>query len=401
MTGPTTHASATTPAPTCSARSADDEQRAFELHMEQCPECRDEVERLRPAADALPRSVEQLTRAGPAPRVAHGRGRERGDARTRRSRAGAGACATCFPRLGRCGRRSPAPCSCSALLAGYGVAQLTRSEDERTIAAKVDDTRVPMASAELRVEGDGDDGAVLTAEGLPDLGGGRVYQAWVQRGDEIAPAPTFVVDRDGSGAVTAARGPERGRRRARHARAPRRRPGARRDADHARGPVASAWTAPAPPTSLSGRMEVCYRHPNRETGVRCSNCERPICPDCMTTTPVGHALPRVRAAAHQGAHDPERDRRARAHLRPDRDQRGRGAGRAARRSERHGRRHRRQHAAPGRRGVARRDRRRRVLAAGHRRLPARRASSTCSSTCSRSTSSAGCSSPRSGACASG
>ena len=38
-------------------------------------------------------------------------------------------------------------------------------------------------------------------------------------------------------------------------------------------------------------MEVCYRHPNRETGVRCSNCERPICPDCMTTTPVGMRCP--------------------------------------------------------------------------------------------------------------
>jgi membrane associated rhomboid family serine protease len=38
-------------------------------------------------------------------------------------------------------------------------------------------------------------------------------------------------------------------------------------------------------------MEVCYRHPNRETGVRCSNCDRPICPDCMTTTPVGMRCP--------------------------------------------------------------------------------------------------------------
>jgi membrane associated rhomboid family serine protease len=38
-------------------------------------------------------------------------------------------------------------------------------------------------------------------------------------------------------------------------------------------------------------METCYRHPNRETGVRCSNCERPICPDCMTTTPVGMRCP--------------------------------------------------------------------------------------------------------------
>jgi len=38
-------------------------------------------------------------------------------------------------------------------------------------------------------------------------------------------------------------------------------------------------------------MEVCYRHPNRETGVRCSNCERPICPDCMTSTSVGMRCP--------------------------------------------------------------------------------------------------------------
>jgi membrane associated rhomboid family serine protease len=38
-------------------------------------------------------------------------------------------------------------------------------------------------------------------------------------------------------------------------------------------------------------MATCYRHPNRETGVRCSNCGRPICPDCMTSTPVGMRCP--------------------------------------------------------------------------------------------------------------
>jgi membrane associated rhomboid family serine protease len=38
-------------------------------------------------------------------------------------------------------------------------------------------------------------------------------------------------------------------------------------------------------------VEVCYRHPNRETGVHCSNCGRPICPDCMTSTPVGMRCP--------------------------------------------------------------------------------------------------------------
>ena len=38
-------------------------------------------------------------------------------------------------------------------------------------------------------------------------------------------------------------------------------------------------------------METCYRHPNRETGVSCSNCGRAICPDCMTPTPVGMRCP--------------------------------------------------------------------------------------------------------------
>ena len=38
-------------------------------------------------------------------------------------------------------------------------------------------------------------------------------------------------------------------------------------------------------------MATCYRHPTRETGVSCSNCGRPICPDCMTPTPVGMRCP--------------------------------------------------------------------------------------------------------------
>jgi membrane associated rhomboid family serine protease len=37
--------------------------------------------------------------------------------------------------------------------------------------------------------------------------------------------------------------------------------------------------------------ETCYRHPDRETRVSCSNCGRPICPECMTPTPVGMRCP--------------------------------------------------------------------------------------------------------------
>ncbi len=38
-------------------------------------------------------------------------------------------------------------------------------------------------------------------------------------------------------------------------------------------------------------MPTCYRHPNRETAVSCSSCGRPICPECMTPTPVGMRCP--------------------------------------------------------------------------------------------------------------
>src|SRR4249919_1236427 len=38
-------------------------------------------------------------------------------------------------------------------------------------------------------------------------------------------------------------------------------------------------------------MPMCYRHPNRETAVSCSSCGRPICPECMTPTPVGMRCP--------------------------------------------------------------------------------------------------------------
>ncbi|MBY8873705.1 rhomboid family intramembrane serine protease [Micromonospora sp. PLK6-60] len=42
----------------------------------------------------------------------------------------------------------------------------------------------------------------------------------------------------------------------------------------------------SPPTT-----PVCYRHPDRETYLRCSRCDRPICPDCMREAAVGHQCP--------------------------------------------------------------------------------------------------------------
>ncbi|MEU7470379.1 rhomboid family intramembrane serine protease [Streptomyces sp. NPDC044984] len=39
------------------------------------------------------------------------------------------------------------------------------------------------------------------------------------------------------------------------------------------------------------RVPVCYRHPERETGIRCTRCERPICPECMVDASVGFQCP--------------------------------------------------------------------------------------------------------------
>ena len=49
-------------------------------------------------------------------------------------------------------------------------------------------------------------------------------------------------------------------------------------------------------------MATCYRHTNRETNVACSNCGRPICPDCMTVTPVGMRCPDCARQRTQARH---------------------------------------------------------------------------------------------------
>jgi membrane associated rhomboid family serine protease len=49
-------------------------------------------------------------------------------------------------------------------------------------------------------------------------------------------------------------------------------------------------TQPAP-AEPQPTVPTCYRHPKRETYVRCTRCERPICPDCMIEASVGFQCP--------------------------------------------------------------------------------------------------------------
>ena len=53
--------------------------------------------------------------------------------------------------------------------------------------------------------------------------------------------------------------------------------------------------------SSAAPARYCYRHPDRETGLSCSECGRPICYECMTPAPVGLRCPE-HSGKPQGVH---------------------------------------------------------------------------------------------------
>ncbi len=61
--------------------------------------------------------------------------------------------------------------------------------------------------------------------------------------------------------------------------------------DRGPGGDPTEMTSSSEPKAAAEGMAFCYRHPLRETGVRCIRCGRPICPDCMRPAAVGFHCP--------------------------------------------------------------------------------------------------------------
>jgi anti-sigma-K factor RskA len=177
----------------------DDERSRFEAHAAACHVCQDEIDHLRVAADALPRSVEQHD---PSPALKQRLMDEV------KAELPAGAATPRAPRRRR--RRFSMPrvaiaASAAALLVGLFTGYLVSSGSSggsHTFAATVDARRVGAAHATLIAAKDGGP-AELRVMGMPQLRSGQVYEVWLKRGSRIEPGSLFSVNRmgDGVGAV--------------------------------------------------------------------------------------------------------------------------------------------------------------------------------------------------------
>jgi anti-sigma-K factor RskA len=178
------------------------ETELLERHLDTCASCRAEVEELRPVTAALDRSVPQMD-APPSLKaslmaVVNAEAAARAGAAApeegRRRRSFAEWVASLRPRT--------AVAAALAVLAlgivvGIGVSQLAGGggTSTKTIAAKIDRTRLPTGNASLELSGRT---GTLDLTNAPQPPAGRVYQLWYQHGKTIVRGGTFRPLPDGS-----------------------------------------------------------------------------------------------------------------------------------------------------------------------------------------------------------
>jgi anti-sigma-K factor RskA len=181
------------------------ERQGFERHVMSCSLCRDELERLRPAAEALPHSVPAVDPpASLKASLMEVVEREAHEPRERRRAPGWRARLLDGLRSLSGARPALAAGVAAVLIAGVALGFLVgRAEKpgaERTIAARLDRSRVPSGSATLTVPRDRRM-AILRVRGMPAPPRGRVYEVWIERKGRVLPASIFNVGRRGNGAA--------------------------------------------------------------------------------------------------------------------------------------------------------------------------------------------------------
>lgn len=182
---------------------SEDELESFEAHLSECVVCREEVESLRVAAEALPRSVDPVQ---PPDRLRSSLMRavreeaaesEAGTARNRRRGARRPWSAVLArPRAAMAGGLAVVAVG---LGLGVGLGRLSADEDPTLIAVRGDAERAPNARGSLVVPSRRGEVAYLRVQGLPRVGRQRVYEVWVKRGDKTVPQSLFDVSSEGGG----------------------------------------------------------------------------------------------------------------------------------------------------------------------------------------------------------